>query len=222
MWRRILVVNSVSLSRAALAVLIIALLIGGAVLGGAVTAFGEARLTPSPSASPSPSATARPALPTTDAPGEDIDRLPRYPGSVRTEYEIITDDRYRLTVTEYFADATIDEVRAFYQGVIHDHGWTRADIGYAGGEWTYVLVDGSTEALIEIEMSRGYVEIDLQISERIATPSESPEPSPEPSRRPTPVPTAAPPPPPPAPAGGDDDDDSDDDDSWSDWTDSDD
>ncbi|HEX2843796.1 MAG TPA: hypothetical protein VHP64_00970 [Candidatus Limnocylindria bacterium] len=199
--------SGIRLSRVALALLIIVVLIGGVVLGSVVTAVA----TPSPTLSPTPSMSMAPdasGLPTADVSGDDLERLPRYPGSVRTEYEISVDDRFRLVATEYLADASMDEVRSFYQGAIEDYGWQRADINYSGDEWTYVLVDGSTEALIEIEVTGGYVEIDLQISTVIATPT--PEPTPSPTTTPT-----APPPAPPAPTptdddGGDDDDDNDD------------
>jgi hypothetical protein len=117
---------------------------------------------------------------------------------------VSVDERFRLFVTEYLAHAPLDDVRAFYEGVIDDHGWSRADINYAAGEWTYVLVDGSTEALIELEVTNGLVEIDLQLSEPVggsSTPDPTPLPTPEPTARPvTPAPVAPP----------DDDDDDDD------------
>ena len=202
--------DAIRLSRVTLALLIIVVMVGGVLLGSVVTAMVPPAATPTPTPTPTvaPSDT---AMPTADVAGEDLDRLPRYPGSVRTEYEVSIDDRYRLTAVEYFADATIDEVRLFYQGVIDEHRWERADIQYSGGEWTYVLVDGRVEALIEIEVTRGYVEIDLQVSAPIASPSESPSPTPEPTR-----PPATPPPAVPTPSDddddGDDDDDTDDDD----------
>ena len=200
------VMDAIRLSRVTLALLIIVVMVGGVLLGSAVTAM----VAPTPTPTPTPAATpSDAAIPTDDVAGEDLERLPRYPGSVRTEYEVSIDDRYRLTAVEYFADATIDEVRLFYQGVIEEHGWERADIQYSGGEWTYVLVDGSVEALIEIEVTRGNVEIDLQVSAPIASPSPSPSESPSPTPEPTRPPPAAPPP---APPPGDDDDDDDDDD----------
>ncbi|HVM25978.1 MAG TPA: hypothetical protein VM253_11330 [Candidatus Limnocylindrales bacterium] len=215
------VVIPANVPRATLALLIVAVLAGGFVLGSAMTVFGDHgpgdTVSPSPSSTPAVSSTAA-ALPGADVEGEDLARLPRYPGAIRTEFAISVDERYRLTAVEYLVDATVAEVRAFYQRVIDDHGWERADVNYAAGEWTYVLVDGRTEALVEIEEWNGLVEIDLQVSEPISTPS--PEPTPEPTRRPTPQP-AAPPPPPPSPTGDDDDDDSDDDD-WSEWSGSDD
>lgn len=208
--------RSADLSRVSLALLVVAVLLGGVVLGSALPAMGDnAAATPTPAVvatTPSPQA----SLPTADVAGEDLARLPRYPGSVRSDFFVSTDDRYRLTAAEFMADATMDEVRAFYQGVIVEHGWERADIGYSGDEWTYVLVDGGTEALIEIEITGGLVEIDLQISEPIEPPA--PEPTPAPTTAPTaaPIPAAPPPQPAPPPPGDDDDDDDDSEDGASD------
>jgi hypothetical protein len=186
--------------RATLALLIVAVLAGGVALGSVVTTLASrdrpiASATPGPTVGPTAG-----GLPGADVAGEDLPRLPRYPGSVRTEFEVSRDDRFILTAVEYFADATLDEVRQFYQGVIEQHGWQRADITYAAGEWTYLLVDGSTEALVEIEVTRGFVEIDLQVSSATSTPPPA-----------TPVATATPSPQPPAPPPPDDDDGDDDD-----------
>ncbi len=201
-------VNATGLSRIALAFLILGVLVGGIALGRVVTAITQP-VRPMSTATPTPSSSA-PAigLPVSDVPGEDLERLPRYPGSVRTEYEISVDERYRLRITEFMVDAPLEEVRLFYQAVIDDHGWEIADIGYTGGEWTYVLVDGRTEALIELEVTSRYAEIDLQVSRPITTPE--PTPTPEPTSEPTAQPTARPPAPPPPPTDDDDDDDSDD------------
>jgi len=201
------------ISRATLALLLTAVLIGGAVLGGVLTS-ALSREQPSPTAAPVPSVEpSGAALPGSDVDGADFERLPRYPDSVRTEFAVSRDDRFRLTAVEYLANAELDDVRRFYQQVIAEQDWQRADITYAAGEWTYLLVDGGTEALIEIEVSRGFVEIDLQVSVPVATPA-TPEP--------TPVPAATPVPPPATPpddddgddddGGGDDDDDGDSDD----------
>lgn len=192
------------ISRATAALAFVAVLVGGAFLGSMVTTIAS-REQPSPIATPLPSpAPSAHALPAADVDGEDFERLPRYPDSVRTEFNITSDDHFRLTAVEYFADADLGEVRSFYQDVIADQGWQRADITYAGGEWTYVIVDGGTEALIELEISGGFVEVDLQVSTPL--PSETPPPTAQPTAVPTPVPPAPPPP-------GDDDGDDDDDDS---------
>jgi hypothetical protein len=190
--------------RANLAVLVALVLGAGVALGGLAASLRG----PEPASNPTPlPATASPvpsaSLAARDVPGRDLDRLPRYPGSVRSAHEVIRDAGFRVIATEYQADASVDDVRAFYQRAIVDHGWERADIGFEHGEWSYVLVDGSVEALVEIEEFGGLVEIDLQVSEPIASPTPvtaTPAPTPPP---------AAPPPPPPAPPGDDDDDDDD-------------
>lgn len=188
-------------SRVSLVLLVVAMLAGGVALGSLVTTLASrdrhpatAAATPSPTLAPTVA-----GLPASDVAGEDLPRLPRYSGSVRTEFEVSRDDRFILTAVEYFADASLDDVRRYYEAVIDDHGWQRADITYAGGEWTYLLVDGGTEALVEIEVTRGLVEIDLQVS----SPTSTPPPA-------TPVPTATPSPQPPAPPPPDDDDGGDD------------
>ena len=156
----------------------------------------EPAATPTESPTPSPTATAR--IPAADVAGEDLATLPRYPGSVRTDYEIAVDDQYRLIVIEYVAAAEFDDVRMFYQGVIAAQGWERADIGFTNGEWSWALVDGTVLALIEIEEANGLIEIDLQMSEPLAVPTPAPTEAPA---------APPPPPPPPSPPPGDDDDD---------------
>lgn len=200
--------DPVRVLRGAVTVLVLTVLVGAAVLGGAVLAGPTS--TPSPRPTPTATPTAA-VLPAADARGADLARLPRYPGSVRTGYAVHGDDRFRLTAVEYLADATVDMVRLFYQGVIDEHGWERVDIQYADGEWAYVLVDGNVEALIEIEPEHGLVEIDLQVSEPVDSSSPSPSPSPKPTPTPTRAPTVAPSTPVPVPPDDDgDDDDSDD------------
>jgi hypothetical protein len=166
--------NSTTVSRVSLAMLLAAALVAGVILGSTMAAFGDGRTgatpTPTPIVTPGPNAD----VPRAEVDGEDFARLPRYPGSVRTEYEISVDDRFRLTAVEYLADADLELVRAFYQRVMDDEGWDRADVNYAAGEWTYVLVDGRTEALVELEVWNGLVEIDLQISDPIEAPRPAP------------------------------------------------
>ena len=199
--------------RASLAILVVAVSVCGVVVGAIAASRGIGAPSSSPvavSTTPSPTPAASMAL--TDVVGEDLARLPRYPDSVRSGFEIVREDHFRLTATEYHADATVDDVRTFYQGVIVEHGWDRADINFERGEWTYVLVDGAIEALIEIEALGDGVEIDLQISEPIATPAPA-KPDPTPTQAPTPMPVAPPPPPPPPSDHDDDDGDDGDDDS---------
>ena len=210
--RQIGTVHTLSLPRATLALLIVAVLLAGVFIGSVLPTLRaeQASATPSPTvAATEPVESQAGELPGADVPGEDLERLPRYPGSVRSEYEASRDDDIGLTALEFLADATVDDVRTFYQGVIVEHGWQRADIAYSGGEWTYVLVDGDIEALVEIEETGGLVEIDLVVSEPLPSVTPTSRPTPAPTAQPTPAPT---PPPPPAPPPDDDDDGGDDDD----------
>lgn len=198
-------VNPGNIPRADLAILVAVVLACGVFLGGVAASLRGPELVPgqssiSPTASPRPTA----SLAAADVPGQEIDRLPRIPGSVRTAHEVIDENGFRLTANEYHVESTVDAVRAFYQGVIVDHGWERADISFESGEWSYILVDGGIEALIEIEELGGLVEVDLQISEPTALQTPTPMPA---ERVPPPAPTSAPVAPPPPPADDDDDDD---------------
>jgi hypothetical protein len=148
---------------------------------GAPTAMAGTDLAPA-----SASASAALALPVADVPGEDLQSLPRYPGAVRTAYVVSIDEVMRSVASAYLADATVDEVRAFYQGVILEHGWERADIDVEGGEWTYVLISGNAEAVINLRDVEGLVEIDLRLGEPLATPPPPAVPVPIPAPVPTP------------------------------------
>jgi hypothetical protein len=202
------VVQSVQLRPAHLAIAVGIILASGIVLGGYAASFRGPRAaeTSEPPAAVPTLGSPRATLSSVDAPGIEIDGLPRYPGAVRTAHEILLEGDFRLTANEYQARATVDEVRVFYQAVIAEHGWERADISFDHGEWSYILVDGGgVEALVEIEEFGGLVEIDLQVSEPIASPAPAST-APDPTPAPTTAPVAPPPPPPPP---GDDDDDED-------------
>jgi hypothetical protein len=194
---------------AALAVLSLAVVCGVS-LGAYVAGLEGAADRPHPPEPPQSAAVPTPTLPVADIPGEDLASLPRYPGSVRSGFEVIDDGRFRLTATEFVAIAELADVRVFYQTVIVEHGWERVDINYDGGEWSYILIRGADEALIEIEERGGLVEIDLQLSTLLngpapaltdglaaTPPADAPEPPP-----PAPLPPAPPPAPPVVAPGG--------------------
>jgi hypothetical protein len=148
----------------------VAILVLGIAIGAGVAGIGQGEPSARASLDESfPAATRSPVIPPgSDVAGEDLARLPRYPGAVRTEFSVDEDAGWRTTSVEYLADASMDEVRHFYQGVVVDQGWQRADVAFSGGEWTYVLVDGRSEAVIELEEVSGLVEIDLQIGEPVS------------------------------------------------------
>jgi hypothetical protein len=181
-------VSHAVLTRIGVALMLAALLLAGVVLGTYITVLRDAAAgqTPPP-ATPVASRVETPATLPPEVAGEDIGALPRYPASVRTRYDVSREVGHELVAVEYLASAPIADVRLYYQRVIADHGWERVDINYSDGEWAYLLLRGTEEALIKLEMARGLVEIDLQLSR--------------------PVDETAP-----APPAGDDGDDGDDDD----------
>jgi hypothetical protein len=107
--------------------------------------------------------------PTADVPGEDFSDLPRYPGSVRIEYQRRVSKAGLVVIdADYVASARLDDVRKFYRGAFRSEGWTVAGFDVSEGEWDFFLTKGDREALIDIE-SRGargeLVEIEIEVSE---------------------------------------------------------
>lgn len=115
-----------------------------------------------------PEATAPPAAPTlpeNDVPGKDAPGLPRYPGSVRVEFERGKRDGLIRTRARYATPGGLGAVRGFYRGVFRSENWMVADVGFDRGEWTFYIVRGEREADIEI-LSRGpSVEVRVEFSE---------------------------------------------------------
>jgi hypothetical protein len=141
------------------------------------------------------------SLPKADAPGEDFSDLRRYPGSVRVKYQRrVSKVGLVLIDTEYVASARLGDVRQFYRGVFRSEGWTVASLDVSKGEWDFLVTKGDREAVIEIEIRKGLVETEIEVSEpqkekAIQRDSASPQ-RPE---QPTPAPSTTP------PSDGDDD-----------------
>jgi hypothetical protein len=141
------------------------------------------------------------SLPKADVPGEDFSDLPRYPGSIRTKYERrVSKAGLVLVDTEYVASAELGDVRGFYRRVFRSEGWTVASLDVSEGEWDFLVTKGNREAVIEIEIRKGLVETEIEVSEpqkekAIQRDSASPQ-RPE---QPTPAPSTTP------PSDGDDD-----------------
>jgi hypothetical protein len=191
-------VPSIDLPRAAMIVLLIGVVVGGVALRDAIPAADEPAVVPPVITESAASSSATAVLPSADVPGADHDSLPRYPDSVRVAHGGSRDERLQRVGIHYLAAASVDEVRAFYQEVAAERGWQRADVDYADGGWSYVLVKDLAEALVMIEPADGLVAIGLEVSRLIPA---------DPSTPPAVQPAA-----PPADNGGDDNDDDDDDD----------
>lgn len=106
------------------------------------------------------------SLPKADVPGEDFSDLPRYPSSVRIKYERrVSKVGLVLVDTEYVASAKLADVREFYRGVFRTEGWHEAGLDVSEGEWDFLVTKGDREAVIEIEIRRGLVETEIEVSE---------------------------------------------------------
>jgi hypothetical protein len=148
------------------------------------------------------------SLPAEDMPGKDIPDLPRYPNSVRVEYERKEQDRLVFTRVRYLSHAKLDVIRGFYRGVFRSKNWSVANAEFSKGEWIFLVVHGEREAQVRIEPhSRGVTRVDVVLSEplpekkpapeeipqkREASPATQEPASPTPSQSATPTPAPAP------------------------------
>lgn len=107
-------------------------------------------------------------LPRQDVTGADIEGLPRFPGSVRVEYESVIVGDLLETEVEYVVAAKLDEVHDFYRSVFDEEGWTVADLGIYQGEWTFFVVSREREAIVELEARQSLVEVEIELSEPVA------------------------------------------------------
>jgi hypothetical protein len=155
---------------------------------------------------------AKPAvpLPLEDVPGKDESDLPRYPDSVRVDYERKKMGGLVLTRVRYLSHEKLDAVRGFYRGVFRTGGWKVANVEFSEGEWTFLVVKGEREADIEIRFHDTGAETTMQLSvphplnqsdKRVASGASPPkrEVAPEPSASASPAPASVPH----APAPGD-------------------
>lgn len=116
------------------------------------------------------------SLPADDVAGRDIPDLPRYPGSVRVEYERKAQDLLVFTRVSHLSRAKLDVVRGFYRGVFRGQGWKVANAEFSEGEWTFLVVDGEREADIEIEPhGRDVTRVDILVSEPLPEKESAPK-----------------------------------------------
>lgn len=144
-----------------------------------------------------------PAVVPTDSHGEDLADLPRYPGAVRVAFVRHQSAGLETTVIGYAAAGQLDEVRAFYRQAIDANLWTVGDVTYTDGRWTFLLIKGTREAIVEIVSAGPEVAISIKVSEPVG-PASLPSVT-------SPGPTVSPQPTPPLDDDGADDDGADDD-----------
>jgi len=123
-------------------------------------------------AAPGPAPTERDWLPAQDVPGEEIPGLHRLPGSVRVDFDRRATGGVVVTDIDYLAEAPMNQVQRFYRRQIARNGWRLANVSFVRGEWSFLTVRGTTEAVVQIARRGPLVEIDLE--QRRPSPLESP------------------------------------------------
>lgn len=138
----------------------VALVLAGFLAGWflAPRSSGDVAETPAP-----PATTVVP--PGEDVPGAEVPGMPRYPGSVRTQYERQDFGEVVNTDVEYVTTDEPEDVRDFYRGVFEDGGWQEADVGFDRGEISYFVIKGEREVQVEVEEHGGITEIEIEDEE---------------------------------------------------------
>lgn len=108
-------------------------------------------------------------IPVRDVTGDDIADLPRYPGAVRVEYRYVLVNDLAETELEYVVAANLEDVHEYYREVFDEQGWVVADLGIYQGEWTFLIVSGEREAIVELEARLSLVEIEIELSEPVSS-----------------------------------------------------
>ena len=111
---------------------------------------------------------------TTDAPGDDLADLPRYPAAVRVASVERRDGGLATTAIAYEAEALLDEVRSFYRETIDANGWAVGDVTYTEGRWTFLLIKGTREAVLELESAIPNVAISMLVSMPVSPATSAP------------------------------------------------
>jgi hypothetical protein len=149
------------MSSLGLILLLLGFAAGWAVVGWQVVGAGMSNPSPTPVSTPIKSW----SIPESDIPGAEISSLPRYANSTRMEYRRVVEDEFIVTEVEYVTSDRLEAVHDFYRDVFQAKHWSVADLGFSQGEWTFFLISGRREAVVEIESRGPVVEIEIELSE---------------------------------------------------------
>ncbi|HPC82062.1 MAG TPA: hypothetical protein P5234_01960 [Thermoanaerobaculaceae bacterium] len=101
---------------------------------------------------------------------EEVPELPAYPGATRTKLEtstVPTAEWTRKAKVELEVRDSLENVKAFYEKAIRDHGWQVAGVREEGDKVGWKLVKAGAVAEIRIEREgRKRVEIRLERKDR--------------------------------------------------------
>jgi hypothetical protein len=98
-----------------------------------------------------------------DVPGVEIGGLPRYPGSVRSEFRETTWSGATVAEAEYRTQDPVAAVLRHYRTAFHAAGWTLDGQTYEMGEHVYAVTLGDQRATVEIERLGSDVEVEIEL-----------------------------------------------------------
>lgn len=159
-------------SKLAVTVLILAagclLLITGFIIGRLSSAIPHEKTgtTTSPMSAIVPTADLR--MPALDVPGDDIPGLPPFPGMRRVEYRQVIIGDLLETEVEYVMEGSLEPIHDYFRQLFDAEGWNVADLHIFQGEWTFFIIQGEREALVELESRGPLVEVEIELKEPIA------------------------------------------------------
>ena len=105
-------------------------------------------------------------IPSEDVPGSESSWLPRYPGSVRVEYERGQEAGLKVLRARYLTRDGSDAVRGYYRGVFRANGWKEASVEFSEDRWTFLVVHGDREANLGIEShGRAVTSVEVGLTE---------------------------------------------------------
>jgi hypothetical protein len=106
-----------------------------------------------------------PAIPESDAAGEDLALLPRFPGSVRSSFERGRSGELAITRTEHLVRAPLDDVRRFYRQAFSQNEWLVLEVSYDDETWRFRLRADNQEGVVQLQAFGEVVQISLEVSE---------------------------------------------------------
>ncbi len=118
------------------------------------------------------------SIPNEDVSGEEVDGLPRYPGSSRIEYRRESRNGLYITEATYLADATLDSIREFYRETFQSEGWSVTDLDFSSEEVRFFVIDGKHEARVNISSRSGEI-AEIEITSSRPRPEQAPNSTPQ-------------------------------------------
>lgn len=104
-------------------------------------------------------------IPEMDVPGDAIPGLPPFPGMRRVEYRQVIIGDLLETEVEYVMEGTLEPAHDYYRQLFDSEGWRVADLHIFQGEWTFYVIQGEREALVELESRGPLIEVEIELTE---------------------------------------------------------